>query len=176
MFRQLQSGSLGHLAGDWCNSCKFQALLLQCSLTVLSAMVSNPINSITFFLAMFSCVWFSVELGLIFDFANARSSAYGDVIMMMSDIMPPWLPLPKRHTRQNSFQLHLLLLTACHGAKLHFFVQYCNLQLTPNITGSKVFTPCSSVKPIEAWNAVNNVLFANFDFHHLCYPITRWEM
>ena len=47
------------------------------------------------------------------------------------------------------------------------FVQYCNLQFTPNITGSKVFTPCSSVKPIEAWNAVNNVLFANFVFHHL---------
>ena len=170
MFRQLQSGSLGHLAGDWCNSCKFQALLLQCSLTVLSAMVSNPINSITFFLAMFSCVWFSVELGLIFDFANARSSAYGDVIMMMSDIMPPWLPLPKRHTRQNSFQLHLLLLTACHGAKLHFLFNIAICNSLPISLGVK----CSLLAIL--WNRLKLGMRWTMCSLPTLFSITRWEM
>ena len=90
--------------------------------------------------------------------------------------MPPWLPLPKRHTRQNSWQIHLLLLTACQDWKFRFNISICNsLPISLRVKCS-LLSPCSSVKPIKAWNAVNNVLFANFVFHHLCYPITRWEM
>ena len=132
--------------------------------TFSNGVKSNQFNHV---LAMFCCLSFSAELGLIFDFANARSSAYGDVIMMMSDIMPPWLPLPKRHTRQNSCQIHLLLLTACQDWKFRFNISICNsLPISLRVKCS-LLSPCSSVKPIKAWNAVNNVLFANFVFHHL---------
>ena len=114
----------------------------------------------------FSCAWFSLELGLIFDFANARSSAYGDVIIPLST---PFA--------QTSHQAKLIKLISALVS-----LPWCKvltdssfLQFTQNFIGSKVFTPCSSMKPLEAWNAVSNVPFASF-FSITRYPITRWEM
>ena len=48
-----------------------------------------------------------------------------------------------------------------------FNIAICNsLPISLRVKCS-LLSPCSSVKPIKAWNAVNNVLFANFVFHHL---------
>ena len=129
-------------------------------------MVSNPINSITFFGNVQLCMVFS-RAGI--DFLLCKCSILCLWWRHHDDVRhhAPMTPFAQTSHQAKLISASSIALDSLPWWKIAFLVQYCNFQLTPNITGSEVFTPCNSVKPIKAWNAVNNVLFANFVFHHL---------